>query len=77
MNECAYVVISRGYECAYMVIRRRHRYMCPNDNSSHAEVQVFIAMFRFAIEQFIFCNKKTASLPGQARHHVCKTLLRH
>ena len=42
---------------------------------THAWVQVFIEVFRFAIERFIYCNIKELRFFRQTRRHVRKTRL--
>ena len=61
--------------CAYMVIWRGHRYMCLYNDLTHARVQAFIVMFRFAIERFSYRNKQTSLFLRQSRRHVRKTPL--
>ena len=44
--------------------------MCLYDGLTHVWVHVFVKMFRFAIEQFIYCNMEKSTLLRQTRLHV-------
>ena len=43
--------------CAFVVIWRGHKYVCLYNNLTHPGIQVFIAMFHFAIYRFIYYNE--------------------
>ena len=55
-------LLDKKWSCAYSDIRRGYEWMCLYGDLAQAQVKVFVAMFRFAIERFIYRNNEKCPL---------------